>query len=74
MLTMVLIVDNGATTTLYNCLFNMSKVQQSAVKISLAGKEMSIKATHSGNKSYFIKDVAGAIHKCITKAIIVLDL
>ena len=44
------------------------------MKISLAGKEMSIKATDSGNKSYFIKDVTGAIHKCTTKAFFVPDL
>ena len=56
----VLIVDNGATTTLSNSLFDMSNVQQCSVKISLAGpiiaanagKEMSFKATHSGYKSY----------------------
>ena len=29
---------------------------------------MSIKATHSEYKSYFIKDVTGAIHKITTKA------
>ena len=59
-----LIVDNGATTTLSNSLFNMSHVQQCSAKISLDGKAISIKATHSGYKSYYIKDVTGAIHKC----------
>ena len=70
----VLIVDNGETTTLSNSLFNMSNVQQCSVKISLAGKEMSIKATHSGIKSYLIKDVTRAIHKCTTKEFFVPDL
>ena len=55
-----LIVDNGATTTLSNSLFNMSNSQQCSVKTSLAAKEMSIKATHSEYKPYFIKDVTGA--------------
>ena len=36
-------------------LFNMSHVQQCSVKINLAGKAMTIKATHSGYKSYYIK-------------------
>ena len=45
---------------------SMSIVQPCWVKISVAGKEMSSKATHSGYESYFIKDVTGAIHKCTT--------
>ena len=57
----VLTVDNGATTTLSNTLFNMSNVQQYSVKISLAGREMSIKATHGGYKSSSIKDITGTI-------------
>ena len=69
-----LIVDHGAATTLSNSLFNMSHVQQCSVKISLAGKAMSIKATHSGYKSYLIKDVTGAIHKCPAKVFFVQDL
>ena len=52
----------------------MSNVQQCSVKISLAGKEMSIKATHSGYKSYFIKYVTRAIRRCTTKAFFVPDL
>ena len=63
----VLIDDNGATRPLSNSLFNMSNVQKCSVKISLADREMSIKATQSGFKSYFIKDVNSAIHKCIGK-------
>ena len=66
-----LIVDNSATTTLSNSLFNMSHVQQCLVKINLAGKAMTIKATHSGYKSYYIKDVTRAVHKCTTKAFFV---
>ena len=69
-----LIVDNGATTALSNSIFNMSHVQQCSVKINLAGKAMSIKATHSGYKSYYIKDVTRAIHKYTTKAFFVPDL
>ena len=41
----ILTVDNGATTTLSNTLFNMSEVQPCPVKISLACRGMSIKAT-----------------------------
>ena len=33
-----------------------------------------MKATHGGYKSYYIKDVTGAIHKCTTKAFDVLLL
>ena len=47
----VLIDDNGATRPLSNSLFNMSNVQKCSVKISLADREMSIKATQSGYKS-----------------------
>ena len=49
----VLIVDHGETTTLSNSLFNRSHVHQCSVKISLAGKEMKIKAAHSGYKIVF---------------------
>ena len=70
--TLILTVDNGATTTLSNTLFNMNHAQQCSVKISLAcracSRGMSIKATHGGYKSYYIKDVTGALHKCTTKA------
>ena len=52
----------------------MNHVQQCSVKLNLAGKAMSNKATYSGYKSYYIKDVTGAIHKCTTKAFFVLDL
>ena len=64
----VLTVDNGATTTLSNTLFNMNHAQQCSVKNMLAVREILIKVTHDGYKSYYIKDVTGAIHKCTTKA------
>ena len=70
----LLTVDNGATSTLSNSLFNMKSVQQCSVPISLAGRGMSIKATHSGFKTYYIKDITGAVHPCTTKSYYVPDL
>jgi hypothetical protein len=70
----LLTVDNGATSTLSNSLFNMRSVQGCSVPINLAGRGMSIKATHSGLKTYYIKDATGAVHKCTTKAYFVPDL
>ena len=63
-------IDYGATTTLSNTLFNMIKAQQCSVKISLACRGLSIKATHRGYKTYYITvtDVTGVVHKCTTKS------
>ena len=70
----VLTVDNGATTTLSNALFNMSDVQQCSVKISLASRGLSIKAIHREYKSFYIKDITAATHhlnhKCTAKALL----
>ena len=70
----LLTVDNGATTTLSCTLFNMNDVEKCSTKISLAGKGMSIQATHSGRKTYYIRDATGSIHKCTTRAFYVPDL
>ena len=48
-LTVALIVDNGATTTLSNSLFNMSHVHQCSVKIMLAKKFQSRQLTADTN-------------------------
>ena len=55
--------------TLSNTLFFMSDVQLYSSKISLADRGMSMKALLSGYnftsyKTYYIKEVTGAIHEC----------
>ena len=56
----------------------MGDIQQFFFTINLAGtarsgRGMSVKATHSGYKTYYIKDIAGTIHKCTTKSILCTD-
>ena len=70
----LLIVDNGATRTLTKSLFNMTNVRKEIVPIQCAGDGMSIKATHSGHKTYYGLDATGAIRPITTEAFYVPDL
>lgn len=70
----LLTVDNGATTTLTRSLHNMTDVKQKVTTIQLAGAGMSMKATHTGRKTYYAVDVTGTIRPITTKAFYVPDL
>jgi hypothetical protein len=70
----LLTVDNGATTTLTRSLFNMTDVKQKIITIQLAGEGMSMKATHTGRKTYYAVDATGTIRPITTKAFYVPDL
>jgi len=64
----LLTVDNGATMTLTRSLSNMRNVKQEIQKIQLAGEGMSIRSTHSGEKTYYALDAMGTIRPITTKA------
>jgi len=70
----LLTVDNGATTTLTRSLYNMTDVKQKVITIQLAGEGMSMKATHSGRKTYYAVDATGTIRPITTKAFYVPEL
>ena len=70
----LLTVDNGATTTLTRSLHNMTDVKQKVITIQLAGEGMSMKATHTGSKTYYAVDSTGTIRPITTKAFYVPDL
>ena len=70
----LLTVDNGATTTLTRSLHNMTDVKQKVITIQLAGEGMSMKATHTGHKTYYAVDATGTIRPITTKALYVPDL
>ena len=69
----LLVVYHGGTRTLTKSLMIMSNVQRETVPIQLAGDGMSIKSTHSGDKTYYAVDATGAIRPIATKAIYVPD-
>ena len=64
----VLTVDNGATTTLTQSLFNVSNAERLVVKIHLAGKGMHINSIRVGLKTHYVRVVTGAIQPITTKA------
>ena len=70
----LLTVDNGATMTLTRSLSNMRNVKQEIQKIQLAGEGMSIRSTHSGEKTYYALDAMGTIRPITTKAFYVPEL
>jgi hypothetical protein len=70
----LLVVYHGGTRTLTKSLMIMSNVQRETVPIQLAGDGMSIKSTHSGDKTYYAVDATGAIRPITTKEFNVPDL
>ena len=52
----------------------MTDVKQKIITIQLAGEGMSMKATHTGRKTYYAVDATGTIRPITTKAFYVPDL